>query len=497
MWIRAWAFERVCSVIQGKSSNYDTDVFTPIFTAIQQVTKARAYTGSLEDPVDIAYRVLADHIRCLTFALTDGAVPSNEGRGYVLRRILRRAVRHGRQTLGVTQPFFYQLVEGVVGAMGDRVPELRKNPQQVMDLIKDEEVSFGRTLDRGIELFEQAARDAQTSRDREGAVPAATSRDREGALCLAAADAFKLYDTFGFPLDLTQVMAEERGMKVDVAGFEKLMEQQREQSRAGAAGDDGIDLAAACVELASKHKLPVTEFIGYDPSQLNCTLTTMVNQYPLPGGYVALITGTTPFYAEKGGQVGDTGSISIGSAALQVLHTYTVGETHVHVGKATGELPVEGTQSVSFKVDATRRSRIMAHHTATHVLNHKLRAVLGDHVMQKGSLVDESKTRFDFAHNAALSDEELAKVEAMVNADVLADLQVNAEVAAQEEALKIHGLRAVFGEKYPPRVRVVSIGPDLRSLLAEPAKKDWYESSVEFAAERMCAVRNRSVCLRS
>ena len=461
-------FERVCSVIQGTTSNYDTDVFTPIFSAIQQVTKARAYAGSLEDPIDIAYRVLADHIRCLTFALTDGAMPSNEGRGYVLRRILRRAVRHGRQTLGVNQPFFYQLVDSVVGAMGDAFPELRKNPQQVMGLIKEEEVSFGRTLDRGIELFEQAVRDAQAS------------CDREAAVCLAAADAFKLYDTFGFPLDLTQVMAEERGMKVDVAGFEKLMQQQREQSRAGAAGDDGIDLAAACVELASKYKLPMTEFIGYEMDKLSCTLTTTVNHYPLPGGYVALITGTTPFYAEKGGQVGDTGTLSIRGATMLVMHTYSVGPTHVHVGKVKGLLPADGSHPVTFQVDASRRERIMAHHTATHVLNHKLRAVLGDHVTQKGSLVDENKTRFDFAHPTALSDEELAKVEAMVNADVQANLPVHAQIAAQEKALQIHGLRAVFGEKYPPMVRVVSIGPEVSALLTAPTHTAWYESSVEF-----------------
>ncbi len=466
-------FERVCSVIQGKSSNYDTDVFTPIFTAIQKVTKARAYTGKLDDPVDIAYRVLADHIRCLTFALTDGAVPSNEGRGYVLRRILRRAVRHGRQTLGVTQPFFYQLVEGVVSAMGEAFPELRKGPQQVMDLIKEEEVSFGRTLDRGIELFEQAAEQARLARG--PSVSTATQPP-----IINAADAFKLYDTFGFPLDLTQVMAEERGMKVDVAGFEKLMEQQREQSRAGAVGDEGVDLSAACVELASKFKLPMTEFIGYDIGKLNCTITTSVNHYALPGGYVALVTGSTPFYAEKGGQVGDSGSISIAGAMVQVAHTYSVGETHVHVGKVTGSLPGEGLHEMMFKVDAKRREQIMRHHTVTHVLNHKLRAVLGDHVMQKGSLVDESKTRFDFAHNAALSDEQLAQVEALVNAEVQADLPVHAATAAQDEALKIYGLRAVFGEKYPPRVRVVSIGAELGALLAEPTKKDWYNRSVEF-----------------
>jgi len=209
-------FERITAVLQNTGSNYDTDVFTPVFDAIGEVTKTRAYTSLLDDPIDMAYRVIADHIRCLTFALTDGAVPGNEGRGYVLRRILRRAVRHGWQTLGMHEPFLHQLVSAVVDSMSDAFPELHKAPQQVADLIREEEEAFERTLDRGIALFEQAADKA----------PAAAAGQ------IAGEDAFKLHDTFGFPLDLTQVMASERGMTVDVDGFNDLMEQAREKARA-------------------------------------------------------------------------------------------------------------------------------------------------------------------------------------------------------------------------------------------------------------------------
>ncbi len=460
-------FERICSVIQKRSSNYDTDVFTPVFAAIQQVTGARPYGGRLEDAVDIAYRVIADHIRTLTFALTDGAVVSNEGRGYVLRRILRRAVRHGRQTLGVKDPFFCQLVPAVVDAMGDAFPELKKQPQAVADQIREEEESFGRTIDRGIELFEAAAARSLEVRKSKVKNPV-----------ISADDAFKLYDTYGFPLDLTQVMAEERGMAVDVAGFEKRMEQQREQSRASSGG--GVDVQIHLTEIVQKNSLAATEFLGYETTHWHGK--TSCHIFDL-GDQVAVVTGQTPFYAEQGGQVGDQGTITapgIPGAKLYVRDTQKVGDVFFHLGQLEGKLPDGPEVTLTFTVDAARRGKIMANHTMTHVLNHKLRAILGEHIMQKGSLVDDQKTRFDFAHNSAVQDEELAKVEELVNTDIQADLPVSIQHAPQEQALKIHGLRAVFGEKYPPTVRVLAIGVGVDQLLADPRNAKWQDYSVEF-----------------
>ncbi len=445
-------FERICSVIQHAGSNYDTDVFTPIFRGIQSVTRARPYGRQLDDAIDTAYRIIADHIRCLTFALTDGAAPGNEGRDYVLRRILRRAVRHGRQTLNVKHPFLHELVPGVVEAMGQAFPELQKNPQRVIDLIKDEEESFSRTIDRGIAHFDAACGLAHDQRR------------------ISAADAFKLHDTFGFPLDLTQVMAQERGLTVDVEGFETLMEQARQQSRAGAGDDAGLDLAHELLNIVQKTNPPATRFLGYD----SLTAQAKVLGIHPVGACWLIVTDQTPFYAQAGGQVGDTGVID----SLPITDTQKAADVIFHLAASAPAFNVG--QTVTLEVSVKLRSRTMANHTTTHVLNHKLRGVLGDHVMQKGSLVDPDKLRFDFAHNTAMSDEELARVERLVNDDIAADLPVYAQVAPQENALKIHGLRAVFGEKYPPHVRVVSIGVTPEELLQKPAEKQWYDYSVEF-----------------
>ncbi|MBI1337606.1 MAG: alanine--tRNA ligase [Phycisphaera sp.] len=450
-------FERICSVIQNTGSNYDTDVFTPIFKAIQRVTGARPYGKKLDDPIDTAYRVIADHIRTLTFALTDGAVPGNDGRNYVLRRILRRAFRYGRQTLGVHKPFLCELVPGVVDAMGEAFPELTKNPQHVIDLIKDEEESFGKTIDRGIALFEEAASKAKT---------------------ISGGDAFKLHDTFGFPLDLTQLMAQERGMTVDVEGFEKLMEQARETSRAGTSG--GVDVHAQLVDIVQKNTLPATEFVGYTHTQWAGQTTAQLFSLE---GLSALVTGKTPFYAESGGQVGDTGSITSEGFEFTVTDTQKIGEVYFHIGSPKGTLPPGMGTSVpmiSMKVDPMRRARIMSNHTTTHVMNHKLRAVLGEHVQQKGSLVDPDKLRFDFSHNAALDDEQVRTIEQLTNDDIAKDLSVYASMSPIDDAKKIHSLRAVFGEKYPPVVRVVSIGVPPEDLLKDPDNRKWHDYSIEF-----------------
>ncbi len=467
-------FERITAVLQGVESNYDTDVFTPLFEAIRQVTGAAPYGRKMDAPRDIAYRVIADHIRTLTFAITDGAMPSNEGRGYVLRRILRRAVRYGRQNLGATEPFFYRLVETVVDTMGDVFTELKDNPRRIAEILKEEEELFGKTLDRGIALFDEAA--------------------GRGGKQITGNDAFELYATYGFPLDLTQLMASERGMTVDVDGFNVCFAEHQQLSKAGGAGDTARQ---SLLDIVQQTSLPATQFEGYD--ELVIDGATLQSCFALHGGRyepspdlqvgdkAAIIVDRTPFYAEAGGQVGDTGRIHANRGGVfRVDDTIKLGETYFHLGEVeagaahNNEPAFRRDDALVMEVDAHRRQSTMAHHTATHVMNHKLRAVLGEHVQQKGSLVDPEKTRFDFAHNHAVTIDEMARIEQMVNADVAADLPVYAGFAPQEDALKIHGLRAVFGEKYPPTVRVVSIGPKLDDMLSRPDNEQWGERSVEF-----------------
>ncbi|MEX0745219.1 MAG: alanine--tRNA ligase [Phycisphaeraceae bacterium] len=464
-------FERICAVLQGKTSNYDTDVFTPLFKAIAEVTGARPYAGAMDDAVDMAYRVIADHIRTLSFALTDGAVPSNEGRGYVLRRILRRAFRHGRQTLDMHQPFLHKLVPAVVNAMGEAFPELKKDPQRVAALIEEEEQSFARTIDRGIALFDEAAR---------------RGNDR-----IRADDAFMLYDTYGFPLDLTQVMAEERGLAVDVKGFNSLMEEARARSRAGSTGGDALQ---SLVDVVQQGKLPATTFTGYDRMRDTIATPCFVLGHQQGNGYEtlkqltagmrgAIVTESTPFYAEAGGQVGDQGTIAIegNDALFRVTDTIRVGEVTFHLGEMQeGAFTACDHCKVTLVVDEDRRRKIMANHTGTHLMNLAMRKHLGGNVDQRGSLVDDEKTRFDFTHNEAVGEQQVEAIEQHVREQIAADLPVHTGVAPQEQALTINGLRAVFGEKYPPKVRVVSVGVSVDKLLEKPDRDKWPGYSIEF-----------------
>ncbi|MFO0936072.1 MAG: alanine--tRNA ligase [Gemmataceae bacterium] len=451
-------FERITKVLQGKSSNYETDVFTPIFAAIQHATKAWEYTGKLEDHKDTAYRVVADHIRTLTFALTDGARIGNEGRDYVLRRVLRRAERYGRQYLGATEPFLHKLVPSLVELMGGAFPELKKNPEKVREQIYEEEVGFLRTLDRGIKLFNQIA-DKERSNSR---------------TVIQGPDAFKLHDTFGLLIDITQQMASEAGLSVDVAAYEKEMEAAKERARKG-----GKKFTVTAV----KGELPKTDdSLKYayglcDAKVLGWVIgSDVIRTGTLQAGETAaLILDRTNFYAEQGGQVGDTGTIDnpkTEGLEFQVEDTQRLGETVLHFGTVLG-----GTITVGDKVrcaqSTLRRIDIMRNHTATHILNLTLRQVLGQHVEQKGSLVDDGKTRFDFAHDKPLSTEEIRDIESRVNRFISRDEPVTAITMPLEEAKKILGVRAVFGEKYPDPVRVVMIGPD------SPAKAR-LEDSVEF-----------------
>ena len=430
-------FERIVAILQGKKSNYDTDVFAPLLKRIGELTGQR-YTGRIGPgaQTDNAFRVVADHARMLAFSITDGAKPSNEGRGYVLRRLLRRAARYARQHLGQQEPFIYGLVPTIVEAMGGAFPELRGHADQAMRLIRDEEEGFGRTLDRGIALFEQAASDGKM---------------------VKAADAFKLYDTFGFPIDLTVQMAQERGMTVDEAGFEKLMAEAREKARAA---------AKQHVAVAIEGELPVTdESPKYQGRRLGGTRilgwvknNTFVTTGSLTSddNQTAVVVDRTCFYAEQGGQVGDAGTITTPAGTFAVETTQKLGDGVVHVGKVSiGRIDAGQTAELEVHPD---RDLTRKNHTATHLMHWAMRTVLGDHVKQHGSVVDPQRLRFDFDHPAPVTDEEIAAIERLVNEKICADLEVSTRELPIEEARKVPGVRAFFGDKYGDVVRVVSIG---------------------------------------
>jgi alanyl-tRNA synthetase len=480
--------ERICQVLQDKSDNYATDLFTPLFSAIGELCGKR-YTGIFpardqgsgeesQNPAlarDIAFRVIADHIRCLTFALTDGAVPGNDGRGYVLRRILRRAVRFGRQNLELREPFLHQLVPVIVSTMSEAFPELAKSPQRVAGIIEEEERSFSRTLDRGLELFQLAADEAR-----------AEKRDHT---IISAHNAFKLHDTFGFPIDLTQMMAREQNMAVDIHGYEQLMEQAREKARSGgkvtqtSLADMPPEILAELPRLRIK---PTDDQAKYEHRPLRTSVAGIWDGQRLQesitaneSGTVAIILEKTSFYAEMGGQVGDQGEIKTDSGAvLSVENTRQTAGYVLHIGHLKNGRLQRG-DSASASVFSARK-RIEKNHTATHLANWALRETLGDHVEQKGSLVDGEKLRFDFVQPKALDDAELEKVETLVREAIAKKLPVYTQVAPLEQARAIHSLRAVFGEKYPPMVRVVSVGIPVTDLLAQPDNPQWRQYSIEF-----------------
>ena len=463
-------FERIVKVLQGKNSNYDTDVFTPIFEAIREVTKARPYGGKIDDLIDTAYRVIGDHIRTLTFAITDGANPGNKGRNAVVRSILRRASRYGWQVLGMKEPFLHKLVGAVVTQLGDVFPELKRNPEKVREIVYDEEKSFLRTLDKGIKLFkleEEITKyeviDGRPSR-LEDYIPF-TAR-------LRGHSAFVLHTTYGLDIGIIKQMALEAQMTVDMAEYEKLFAEFTKIS-------DG-----------KKTKLVVTAIQGTLPATddsakfIADVITTNVvgwidDNKVIPSGTlpiglpVALLLNRTNFYGEQGGQVGDTGLIRTATGAdFEVENTLRLGETTLHVGSLTqGRLSVG--DDVELVQSTMRRIDVMRNHTATHLLNLGLRTILGGDVQQKGSLVDADKTRFDFSHDRPLSPEETRQIEAFVNAQIAQDRPVIAVTMPLAEAKKINGVRAVFGEKYPDPVRVALIGP----TTPEAANSD---DSVEF-----------------
>jgi alanyl-tRNA synthetase len=514
-------FERITQVLQNVDDNYGIDLFNPFWDALTNLSGIK-YTGqyprsNAADPVaeaanpqlrhDIAFRVIADHVRCLTFALTDGAVPSNEGRGYVLRRILRRAVRFGRQQLELKEPFLHTLVPIVVEAMGGTFPELKKNPQRVAQIIEEEEAGFARTWDRGLSLFNDALREAfkqvriprnlpmgspsvNVGEEVDHLMAAWRAGERGGVRTrpkISAENAFKLHDTHGFYIDLTMIMAQDWDVSIDLKGYEDLMDKARELARSG--GKEGGDTRLtdlppdAIAKLQGEKISPTNDQPKYKGEPIQATVQAIWNGErfvdQIDSGEAAVILNHTNFYAEMGGQVGDAGLLtSVRQASFQVETTRAIGGYILQVGQITS-----GTLSVGDNVTATvspMRALTQKSHTTTHLANWALREVLGDDVQQKGSLVDPEKLRFDFSHGKSLSDDELGKVETLVNQGIEMRLPVYAEEAPQEQALKINGLRAVFGEKYPPMVRVVSVGAPVSELLQDPANEKWRQYSIEF-----------------
>jgi alanyl-tRNA synthetase len=430
--------ERIAVVLQGKHSNYDTDLFMPIIDCIREITGYK-YTSQLNNKIDNAFRVISDHIRSLVFAITDGATPSNEGRGYVIRRILRRAARFGRE-LGMHEPFMYKLVPVVVDVMGDAFGEVKERADYVSTVIESEEASFGRTLDRGIEIFETAAKRARKSPDK----------------TISGEDAFQLYDTYGFPLDLTELMAEERNLKVNTAKFDELMEEQRERARAAQKNImQMVNVAAA--------ELPTTDDLcKYHLSQCDGTIVGTID----PEGFkspdrikkdtkAGIILDKTCFYAEAGGQIGDCGIIKSEHGKFIVESTTKIANCVIHQGHVA-----EGSFSAGEEVKAIvskDKDSIKKNHTATHLLQWALQEVMGKSVAQQGSLVGPDYLRFDFTCPKALTSKQMKKVENKVREKIAADLPVIDEEMAKSEAEKL-GAMALFGEKYGDKVRVVAVG---------------------------------------
>ncbi|MBW6494549.1 MAG: alanine--tRNA ligase [Burkholderiaceae bacterium] len=428
--------ERVSAVLQGVHSNYQIDLFVNLLKA---AAEAVAAAGGSSDPASPSLKVIADHIRACVFTVCDGVIPGNEGRGYVLRRIARRAIRHGYK-LGARTPFFHRLVAALATEMGEAYPELVAQRERVTEVLRQEEERFFETIAHGMEILETAL----------------TALSASGGKTLDGAVAFKLHDTFGFPLDLTADVCRERGVAVDEAGFEVAMRQQREQARAAGRFHSAVQLDYSGVP---------TVFHGYDTIEHEGRVTALYRD----GMSVALLSAGdagvvvldhTPFYAESGGQAGDRGVISAAAgapASFAVSDTLKIqSDVFGHHGAlASGELRVG--QAVRAAVDARLRAQTRRNHSATHLMHKALREVLGPHVQQKGSLVDADKTRFDFSHNAPVSAEQLRQVESMVNADILANDATRSAVMSFDEALK-GGAIALFGEKYGDEVRVLDIG---------------------------------------
>ncbi|KAK7460033.1 tRNA synthetase class II [Colletotrichum acutatum] len=473
-------FERLVSALQDTVSNYATDIFTPLFKRIEEVTGARPYTDKYgaddADGIDTAYRVIADHIRLLTFSMSDGAVPNNDGRGYVLRRVLRRGVRYARKYFNAEiGSFFSKILPALVDQMGEQFPEIVKKQQDIIEILDEEEAAFARTLDRGEAQFEKFANAAI----------------KKGEKKLTGAEVWRLYDTFGFPVDLTKLMAEERKLDIDDEEVKVAQEKAREASKVVknaaqtfaklnvhqiAELEQQLNIArtddeAKFVKGDSKAKVQLI----YDGKGFIKSTEGIAENTPL-----GLLLDKTNFYAESGGQVADSGRIVIdGVAEFKVLDVQNFGGYIVHSGYLEDGNLSSGNEVIC-EYDELRRSPIRNNHTGTHILNHSLREVLGDDINQKGSLVDNEKLRFDFSHKTGVTIPEIKKIEDFSNAYIRQNGKIYSKEVDLDLAKGIEGVRAVFGETYPNPVRVVSVGVDVDTLLANPKNAEWRKVSVEF-----------------
>ena len=442
-------FERLVRMMQGKHSNYDTDVFQPIIKAEQDITglKYTTFEEETENPIDkqqddinIAMRVCADHLRAVAFSIADGQLPSNAKAGYVIRRILRRAVRYAYTFLGQKDGFLYQLVPTLVHEMGDAFPELKAQQTLITKVIKEEEDSFLRTLDKGIQLLDKAMAEIKEK-------AAANSQ-----LVLDGVQAFRLFDTYGFPLDLTELICRENGFTVDEAQFDVEMQKQKERARNAAAVENSdwvtvaSDLPTGCEQ----------QFVGYDYTEYPCHILRYRKVTQKKNEFYELVLDATPFYGEMGGQVGDQGVLVSENETIDIIDTKRENNQSVHIVK---QLPKEPAAEFMACVDTDKRDASAANHTATHLLDYALKQVLGDHVEQKGSYVSPDTLRFDFSHFQKVTDEELRQVERMVNAMIRQDIHIDEHRDMPFEEAKKLGAIALFGEKYGDKVRVVRFGP--------------------------------------
>ncbi|RXM41560.1 alanine--tRNA ligase [Flavobacterium sp. YO64] len=426
-------FERLCMALQGKTSNYDTDVFMPLIREIETITGAN-YTvkasNEAEDKVNIAIRVVADHVRAVAFAIADGQLPSNTGAGYVIRRILRRAIRYGFTFLNTKEPFIYKLVETLSEQMGDSFPEIRTQKALCSNVIREEENSFLRTLDQGLILLDAVILNNQGD-------------------TIDGKKAFELYDTYGFPIDLTALILSEKGLKLDEAGFQEQLQLQKERSRAASkvtAGDWNVIVED-----------DIQEFIGYDRLSHQVKITKYRRVDSVKDGEIyQLVFNATPFYGESGGQTGDKGYLeSQNGDIIYIIDTKKENNQTIHLAKS---LPENITGTFNAVVDATQRAKTSSNHSATHLLHQGLRKILGTHIEQKGSMVRNSSLRFDFSHFSKVSDEELAEVENFVNARIRESLPLIEKRAIPKDQALEEGAIALFGEKYGDLVRMIKFG---------------------------------------
>jgi alanyl-tRNA synthetase len=428
--------ERLTRIIQGKISNYDTDVFTGTIASTEKIS-GKKYSNS-DSKEDVAFRVIADHIRAIAFTIADGQLPSNTGAGYVIRRVLRRAVRYYFSYLDYKQPLLFQLIPVIAKQFENVFPELHKQSDFVSKVVMEEEDSFLRTLDKGLKKMDNII-----AAEKDNVVVI----DYEPIITITGKDAFELYDTYGFPIDLTRLIASEKKMRVDEEGFEKEMQQQKQRSRAATAIDteDWIVL----------DDYARNEFIGYEELESRTRVVKYRKVKSKGKDGFQIVLEITPFYAESGGQVGDKGELIINNEKLIITDTKKENDLIVHY---TDSIPADLSGEVIAKVDPVKRKKTELHHSATHLVHAALRKVLGTHVVQKGSLVNDEHLRFDFSHFAKVNDEEIARIESMVNKKIRENIPVTIKQMPKDEAMKI-GAMALFGEKYGDVVRVVIIDP--------------------------------------